>query len=322
MKKKMKNETHIEGYIYENKLELKVTGENSKNPGTEFISGTLGIATDDEMLNVVQVHFTYVTAVTSSGKPNQTFNILQSIINGKMGNVLEHGKENASKLRIDSAIGLNEWYDDRTQGSPLVSVKRNEGGFVHQTQELNPDLKARATFNTDMLITGAVRHEADEERNLPEKVVVKGYVFNFRNDLLPVEFSVWSPAAPAGALDYFENLGATPNTPIFTRVQGEQISKTVTRAITEENAFGEPIVKTIPSTQRDFVITWALPGGYEWDSEDTILASELAELISNREVALAEMKKRQDEYKATKGNALASGSKSTATTPAKGNYQF
>lgn len=320
MKKKMKNETHIEGYIYEHKLENKVTGDTSKNPGTEFISGTLSIATDDEMLNVVQVHFTYVTAVTSTGKANATYNILQSIIDGKMGNVMEHGKENASKVRIDSAIGLNEWYDNKTNGNPLVSVKRNEGGFVHQVQELNPDIKARSTFNTDILITGAIRSEADEERNLPEKVTVKGYIFNFKNDLLPVEFSVWAPVAPTGALDYFENLGASPNTPVFTRVQGEQISKTVTRTITEENAFGEPIVKTIPSTQRDFVITWALPGGYEWDSEDTILASELAELISNREVNLAEMKKRQDEYQATKGNALASGK--SAAAPAKGEYQF
>lgn len=322
MAKKMKNETHIEGYIYEHKLESKVTGENSKNPGTEFISGTLGIATDDEMMNVVQVHFTYVTPVTKGGKPNATYNILQSIIDGKMGNAMEHGKENAGKVRVDSAIGLNEWYDTKTQGNPLVSVKRNEGGFVHQTQELNEDPKARATFNTDMLITGATRIEADEERNTPERVAVKGYVFNFRNDLLPVEFSVTADIAGTRALDYFENLGASQKTPVFTRVQGQQISKTIVRKVEEESAFGDPIIKEVRSSQRDFVITWALPGGYEWDSDDTILASELAEMIANREVYLADMKKRQDEYQATKGNALAGGSATKAAAPAKGGYDF
>lgn len=56
--KRMKNESHVEGYIYEHKLEMKESGPNSKNPGTEFINGTLSVATDDEMLNVVQVHFT------------------------------------------------------------------------------------------------------------------------------------------------------------------------------------------------------------------------------------------------------------------------
>ena len=41
MSKKMKNESHVEGYVYEHKLEMKESGPNSKNPGTEFISGTL-----------------------------------------------------------------------------------------------------------------------------------------------------------------------------------------------------------------------------------------------------------------------------------------
>ena len=51
--KKTKNETHIEGYLYENKLDIKTSGSKTKNPGVEFINGTIGIATDEEMLNVV-----------------------------------------------------------------------------------------------------------------------------------------------------------------------------------------------------------------------------------------------------------------------------
>lgn len=317
MSKKMKNESHIEGYVYEHKLEMKESGPNSKNPGTEFISGTLSVATDDEMLNVVQVHFTYVTAVTAKGKPNNTFNVLQSIIDGKIGSVMEHGKENAGKVRIDSAIGLNEWYD---KDDKLVSVRRNEGGFVHQVQELC-EPKARATFNTDMVITNVRRFEADEEKETPEKVTVKGCVFDFRNALLPVEFSVYAPYAPAKALDYFESLGASPNTPVFTRVQGIQVSKTVVRKIEEENAFGEAIVKESRSSQRDMVINWAQPETYAWDSEDTLLASEFSEMIAAREVYLADVKKRQDEYQASRGNAAAGGATKTAT-PAKGEYNF
>lgn len=313
MSKKMKNESHVEGYVYEHKLEMKKSGPNSKNPGTEFISGILSVATDDELLNVVQTHFTYVTAVTAKGKPNNTFNVLQSIINGKIGSVMEHGKENAGKVRIDTAIGLNEWYD---KDDKLVSIRRNEGGFVHQVQELC-EPKSRATFNTDMVITNVRRIEADEERNTPEKVVVKGCVFDFRNALLPVEFSVYEPHAPAKALDYFENLGASSSNPVFTRVQGIQVSRTIVRKIEEENAFGEAIVKESRSSQRDLVINWAQPEIYEWDSEDTLLASEFAEMISNREVHLAEIKRRQDEYQASRGNALTGGA-----TPAKGDYNF
>lgn len=319
MAKKMKNESHIEGYVYEHKLEMKESGPNSKTPGTEFINGTLSVATDDEMLNVVQVHFTYVTAVTAKGKPNNTFNVLQSIIDGKIGSVMEHGKENAGKVRIDSAIGLNEFYSDRNGKTELVSVRRNEGGFVHQVQELG-DPKTRATFNTDMVITNVRRIEADDEKQTPEKVIVKGCVFDFRNALLPVEFSVYAPYAPVKALDYFESLGASANSPVFTRVQGVQVSRTVVRRTEEENAFGEPVIKETKSSQRDFVINWAQPEVYEWDDEDTLLASEFSEMIAAREVYLADVKKRQDEYQASKGNAAAGGAKTAA--PAKGEYNF
>ena len=145
------------------------------------------------------------------------------------------------------------------------------------TQELAEE-KNRATFDTDMVITNVTRVEADEERELPEKVIVKGCVFDFRKSLLPVEFSVYAPYAPEKALDYFENLGATPSTPVFTRVQGVQVSKTIIRKVEEESAFGDAKVREVRNSQRDFVINWAQPETYEWDSEDTILASELNEI--------------------------------------------
>ena len=47
MKKNILNKTHIEGFLYEHDLELKVTGEKSKNPNTEYIAGSISIATDN-----------------------------------------------------------------------------------------------------------------------------------------------------------------------------------------------------------------------------------------------------------------------------------
>lgn len=133
MKNNFINSTHIEGYVYESKLEKRTSGERSKNPGTEFITGVLNIATDNACTNIVPVHFTYVTPTTANGKPNATFATLSDIIDGKIGAVMNGGKENAGKVRIDSAIGLNEFYSDRSGKSELVSTKRNEGGFVHLT---------------------------------------------------------------------------------------------------------------------------------------------------------------------------------------------
>ena len=314
MSKKFINNTHIEGYVYEHNLELKTSGPNSKNPGTQFISGNLSVATDEKMMNIIQIHFTYVTETTNKGKANPTFNILKSIIDEKIGSYMKHGKENAGKVRIDSALDLND-YPDRNNEGQFVSLKRNEGGFVHQTNELC-DEKDRATFNVDMVITGATRVEPNEERNLPEKVVVKGYIFNFRGEVLPYDFSVTHP----GAMDYFEGLEASGKHPVFTRVQGNQVSQVVVREIVEPSAFGDDAVRKVKSSYRDLVINWAQAEPYVWDDETTILSSELAQKLSERELKLADIKKRQDDFYANRGNAIPTATNSTSAH--KDDYDF
>ena len=294
------NRTHIEGYVYDHKLEKRISGETSKNPGTEFIMGTLNVATDEACLNIVPVHFTYVTATTAKGNANATYGVLKNIVDGMIGTVMDNGKENAGKIRIDSAIGLNEFYSDRNGTEELVSAKRNEGGFVHTVDVLNPEEKARNTFEADMLITSVRTMEADPERDLPAKAIVHGCVFDFRKAVLPVEFSVTNERG----MSYFEGLDASPKSPVFTKVWGRQVSQTITNTKEEESGWGEANVQTSSFTRRDWVITGSNPEPYEWDSDETITAAELTEAMANREVYLATIKKRQDEYKASKANPI------------------
>lgn len=297
--KKMINTTHIEGLLYEHKLEKKVSGENSKNPGTEFISGTVTIATDDARMNTVQVHFTYVTATTSKGGANNTYNVLNRIIEGAPC-VTKDGADNAIKLRVDSAIGLNEFFSDRNGESELVSAKRNEGGFIHiVTDELAEDEKERSTFTADMLITGTRDVEENPERNLPAKLILKGYIFDFRNAIMPVEFSVINP----NGMKYFANLEVSERKPVFTKVWGTQISQTTYREVIEESAFGDKKVRRVPSSVKDFVVTGTAREPYLWDDEDGILATEFNEAMANREVYLATVKQRQEDYQNSKKSA-------------------
>lgn len=295
MAKKMINQTHIEGALYQHDLTLKVTGENSKNPGTEYISGIIEIATDDAGINIVPVHFTYVTATTKSGKTNATFVTLMDIVSGKLGSVMGQS-ENPAMLRIDSAFGLNEFFSDSNGKEELVSVQRNEGGFVHVTNTLVEDENERNTFDCDMIITSVTHKEADEEQGLPEKAILKGWIFDFRNALLPYTFSAVNPRA----ISYFEGLEATSSNPAFVHVKGRQVSETIIRTITEESAFGEPSVREVKRSRKDFVVTWAATDVYEWDDESTITVNELKELMANRETYLATLKQRRDEYKANK----------------------
>ena len=313
--KAMLNRTHIEGYLYEHALEKKVTGPNSKNPGTEFITGTISIATDEACLNVVPVHFTYTTAMTGSGKPNATFSTLENVINGTYKTCMADGKDVATKLRIDSAIGLNEFFSDRNGTEELVSAQRNEGGFVHVvTDGLAEDEKTRNTFECDILITNVRHVDADDDKNLPEKCIVKGAIFDFRKSLMPVEFTAVNP----NAINYFESLEASSSNPTFTKVWGRQVSETIVRTITEESAFGDASVREVKSSRKDWVITGAKAEPYDWDDESTLTAAEVNEAIKARELTLAAMKARQDEYKASRGTSAPVKS----NAPAAGAFNF
>ena len=315
MKARLLNSTRIEGILYQHNLELKVSGPNSKKPGTEFISGTIDIATNDAMTNIVPVHFTYVTATIATGKENATFGTLKNIIDKKIGCYTDpEVGDNAAKLRVDSAIGLNEFYSDRTGAEELVSVKRNEGGFVHIVQNVAASEGLRDTFIADMIITKTIRQEADPDNNKEEKMIVSGYVFDFRNALLPVDFMVYAPAG----MDMFESFDASEKNPVFVEVQGHQVSKTVTRTRISESSggWGEPVAQEVTSSQREFVIS-RVSDPYDWDTEETITATEYQAALQAREVVKAEIKQRQDEYNATRAQT-----QTPTATPAGGANGF
>lgn len=310
MSKAFINKTHLEGWIYEHKLEVKTTGPNSKNPGTEFISGTVSIATDNDCTNVIPVHYTYVTAITSKGKTDPRFNALKNIIDGVWKSVMADGQDNATKVTINSTIGVNDFYTDRSGEVQLVSAKRNEGGIIQPIDMLADDEKVRDTFECDMVITSVVRVEADEEKGKPEKATIKGCIFNnFSKALLPVEFSAVNPAA----MDYFEGLDVSSKQPVFTKLWGRQISEVVIKTIEEESAFGEAKVREVRNTRKDWIVTGASQEPYTWDDESTITVEELNKAMADRETYLADVKRSWEEYRKAQS--------STSTVPT-GGFNF
>ena len=307
MKKDFKNTESISGRLYQHNLVKKtVQNKESKNYGTEFISGTVDIAVDEEGLNVIPIHYTYVVATTSNGKNNATYGVLDSIINGAKTWITD-GKDAALKVRASTALALNDFYNNNDE---LVSARRNEGGFLNVINELPPE-NERATFQFDMVITSTTRIESENEEDF---VRVKGCVFNFRKALLPVEIV----CRDAAGMPYFESLDASPAEPVFTEVRGNVVSNTIKREIEEESAFGSASVRTVTRTVREWQITWARPTEYVFGEEDTITADELRKAIQDRQVYLAEVKKRADDYKASRATQAAP---KAASVPA-GGFDF
>ena len=316
--RKVLNKEHIEGRVYEHNLAIKtVQNTESKNYGKEFIGGTLDIATDDECLNVVTINFTYVTETTAKGGKNDTYIALKNIIeNGKT--VLTDSAAEATMVKVDTALALNDFYTSKNGEETLVSAKRNEGGFVHIVNKLC-DTAARNTFEMDMLINGTRLIEADEEKNIPaDYLVVKGAVFNFRNAILPVEFIVKNPSG----IKYFESLDASNSNMIFTKVWGKINSETIKSTREEESAFGESKVTEYERTIKEWVITGTANEPYELDDEQNgITFDEIKKALADREVYLADVKKRQDEYQASRASSTPAAG-GAGVTAAQGGFNF
>ena len=289
------NREHIEGYVYQHDLAIKtVANKESENFGKEFIAGTLEVAVDEEMLNVIPVHFTYVVELSSKGTKNATFANLKKIIEENK-TCLEVGKDAAQKVKIDTALALNDFY---TQDGSLVSVKTNEGGFVTLVTALAPEIE-RNTWKADMLITNVKRVEADPEKNIDKDyLTIRGAIFNFRNALLPMEFTLRDERG----FSYFENLDASDSNPIFTQVWGLINCESKVVTWTEESAFGEPTVRTTKTKSKEWLITGTHPESkvYEFGEEGVLTVEELQKAMQDREVLLADIKKRNEEYKASK----------------------
>ena len=286
------NREHVEGILFQHDLEVKtVQNETSANYGKEFISGTVEVSVDEEGLNVIPVHFTYVTETTNSGKKNSTYTALKRIIDEDR-TIVSVGKDEAFKVRIDTALALNDFYSN----DQLVSVKINEGGFLSIVNTLCNE-KERNTWEADMIITGCNIIEADPEKNIDEDYMqVKGAIFNFRNELLPMDFILRNK----DGFKHFEDMEASPSDPTFTKVWGRINCLTKTTTVEEETAFGEAAVRTYERKVKEWEITGTPKViSYDFGGED-LTAEELTKAMQDREIKLADIKKRSDEYKAQK----------------------
>ena len=287
------NQEQIEGRIYQHDLKEKVTGDRSKHPGTKFISGTMDIATTEDDMNVLTVHYTYVTEMTSKGKPNQTYANLKRIIDeGKT--IVADGHDAAWKVRTTPSLALNDFYP---QGQDqLVSQMRNEGGFV-----------------SIALITQVNRVEDDDG----DYAQIRCAVFNFRNDILPVTLIMRNE----DGIRYFEELGVSQSEPIYTKVWGKIVNRTQLIQNETESAFGEAAVDTRQRRIREWVITGAQREPYSFGDGGLMTVEDIQKALQNRETMLAEVKQRSDEYYATRNSSPAPKTAPAAQIP-QGKFNF
>lgn len=311
------NTVTITGRIFEHDLAIKtVQNQSSANFGKEFINGTIHIAVDDEGLNVIPVSYTYVTATTKAGKENATYNVLKKIIDSDKTWV-KVGKDEAMIIKAEPALALNDFYG---RDGNLVSAKRAEGGFVTEVSAMPPaDSGKLNDFTVDMVITGVRRIEADPEKNINEDyAIVKGAAFNFRNDLLPIELTLRDPQG----IDFLEGMDISSKQPFYTKVWGKINCTTIKTQQVEESAWGAPKVTYTERKSREWLLTGLKGAGYEFGEENVLTVDELIKAQQDREVHLADVKKRADEYAMQKASSTSAPKNGFGTTIPAGQFNF
>ena len=313
------NSVTITGRIFEHDLALKtVQNLQSENFGKEFINGTLHLAVDDEGLNVIPVSYTYVTATTKSGNTNATFYVLKKIIDEDR-TWSKVGKDQAMIVKADTSIGVNDFYG---RDNNLISAQRAEGGFVSEVSSMPEDSSGKLNdFTVDMVITKVTRIEPDPEKNIDEEyMTIRGAAFNFRNDLLPIELTLRNPKG----MDYFESAEISSKSPLYTKVWGRVNCTTVKTKVVEESAWGNAKVTYSEKKRREWLLTGLKCVPYEFGEEGVLTVEELVKAQQDREIHLADVKKRSDEYqmsKAAKATSPASFAAAAQTIPA-GQFNF
>lgn len=311
------NTEKIEGYVYStgkdfNQLGERVTGENSKNPGTKYIAGDLDIVVDETGINVVTVHYSYVTEFYNSGKPNSTYKVLKEIIDNPERTWIKGGKENAFKVQCTGvSLGVNDFIG--SDGSKVAAL-RNENGFCSIINEFD-EQSQRNFFKMDMLVTKVTRVEADPEKNIEKDyATISGCVFGYGPKIIPATFIMKNEAG----IKYFENLDVSNANPTFTNVWGEINCSTEKIVKREESAFGEAAVQVYDKKVKEYVITGGKPVPYDFGDEDVLTKEDVMQMSQERQVMLAEVEKRYNESKAKK----AAKSTTTATTVPDGDFVF
>ena len=105
MVKKARNNVRLSGLLYDAKLEKKVTGPNSKSPGTEYITGKISIAVDDALTNIVDVRYPYVVPTTVKdgvSNPNPVYGILDKIMEGDLEDLINALIAEDERMRLES----------------------------------------------------------------------------------------------------------------------------------------------------------------------------------------------------------------------------
>lgn len=197
----------------------------------------------------------------------------------------------------------------------MVEAKSIDCSFAHFAN--NGFGEKRNDFKMDMVIAAATIQEVE---NSEDYLNLRGYAFNFRNDVIPVTLSV----RDKGGIKYFENADISNANPMVTQIWGKIVSTTQKIEHEVESAWGAPQIEYTTRTLRVWDVVGCSPEPMEWDDDSTITIAEFKDCLARREIQKAEAKARQEarQSKDSAGFPAAGSENKSASPTADADFKF
>lgn len=274
------NKILVKGYVFSHNLEIRTYQNSSKdNFGDRYISGVINVAIDEDAVASVPVHVNFMNEKFKSGDTNESFTILEGLINTN-NTVTSVGKENALRVDIQGTVEDNTFYS--TKNSVMVESQQLRASYVHVQSGA---FKGCASWQTDMLIHTYA--EIDPDNGDEPYGELRGFVFNYRNEFMPVKYKV---RKASGGMDYFASKDISAKNPLLTRVFGDYVVTTVTSNRTIETAFGAPSIEPTTYSRESWDVSGAAVQEYDFGDENVMTLEDVNRLMEIRNEYVAERK--------------------------------
>lgn len=284
MIEKVKNEGTVSGKLYDfGRFGLKEDKEDGK------IRGSVIVATDNDMCNLVEVHFLPQAKTYSTGKENNNYKVLKKLIDeGK--SVVNNGEKDAFNLRISASLTTNPYYfkDNGSNDYTFREPMQIKGNFIHIDEKAKP----YNGFNVDCLIEN-IEDMLNSDGTASENKKVKVRVFDdYRKEFMPFSMVIESPEG----IDYIQSNYLPGET--YTTLSCMVVDRSIEKEDKGGMGFGEKAVTSQPKKVVELLIIGAdLP-------KDTFPMNEeeMLQCKQNRETRLAEIKNKAIEKNAASNN--------------------
>lgn len=311
--RKNENKFKATGYVYDvSKLKLKVTGPTSAHPGTEYISGVLSIATDEEGLEIVKVNYVFETYNKDAKSDNRgamarnaNFTLLKQLIDEHNAHIetgapektwVASGKDAAYKVSINSSIKLNDYVNSTDE--QMVSVRQISGGFISFAK---PNAPCGNSFVADMLINKVTRVEANPDNGENEDYcTINGAIFGYNGAIFPMSFIVRNP----DGMKYFEDADISKRNKMYTQVTGCLKNRVIVSPKEDEVAWGEPSVTEVTKNKTEWLVVKSAKTPFDFGEDMVMTEDDVTAALNAREEYLATKMAEHKNYLAKKAETV------------------